>query len=160
MHQMSNTPQGRERCSVRQRDELSLQQSFSGDLAVVEADLQGRITFANEVFQHASGFTEAELLGQSDSLTRHPDMPGSIAGQLWQKVRAGEELFFFVQNRAKSGSTYWDLAHVTPRFDARGAVSGYRAVCRPADAEEVAQIEPFYRKIRKLERGGAVSGAS
>lgn len=116
-----------------------------------ETDFEGRITFVSEGFLRASGFAEADLLGRPHSITRHPDMPRSIFGQLWQKLRAGEEVFLYVQNRTKAGGGYWELVHATPRFDSGGAAAGYRSVRRPADAEEVAQIEPFYRRIRQME---------
>jgi hypothetical protein len=63
-----------------------------------------------------------------------------------------------VVSRARHGEAAWELAHFTPRYDANGSVTGFRALHRPAAVEEVTQIEPFYRKIRKLER--AVPAAS
>jgi len=128
---------------------------------VCETDLEGRITFVTEGFLRASGFAEAELLGRPHGVLRHPDMPLSIFAQQWEKTRRGEELFLYVQNLAKDGRGYWELAHVAPLFDDRGALAGCRSVRRPADAEEVAQIAPFYRKIRKLEADAeAMAGRS
>ena len=119
--------------------------------AVSETDLEGRISFVNKAFLRTSGFAEAELLGQPHDIINHPDMPRSIFGQMWEKVCRGQEVFLYMQSRAKDGSAYWELAHVAPRLDAQGRVAGCRSVRRQADADEVAEIAPFYRRIRDLE---------
>ncbi len=48
------------------------------DIIVSKTDLKGVITYANRVFIQISGYSEAELLGQSHNIIRHPDMPGSV----------------------------------------------------------------------------------
>jgi len=46
-----------------------------GDTIVSTTDLKGVITSINADFLRISGFTEAELIGVSHNIVRHPDMP-------------------------------------------------------------------------------------
>lgn len=118
----------------------------------VETDLQGRIASVSEAFAKGRGVSGRELAGEAYEALRHPEMPVSIYAQLWRKLQRGDEVFAYVQTSARGGGCRWELAHFVPRLDAGGAVKGYLAVHRRADAEAVAQIEPFYRKIRALEK--------
>ncbi|MBL8987678.1 MAG: PAS domain-containing protein [Gemmatimonadetes bacterium] len=87
------------------------------EIIVSKTDLTGKITYANRTFQEVAGYREEELLGQPHSLIRHPDMPRAVFAYLWQTIAAGEEVFAYVKNMAKSGDHYWVFAHVTPTFD-------------------------------------------
>jgi PAS domain S-box-containing protein len=64
-----------------------------GDLIVSKTDVKGRITYANQVFCHVAGYSEAELLGQPHSIIRHPDMPRAVFKLLWDVIRDGREIF-------------------------------------------------------------------
>ena len=44
-------------------------------LIVSRTDTKGKLTYSNDEFVLASGFTEAELMGQPHNIIRHPDMP-------------------------------------------------------------------------------------
>ncbi len=43
-------------------------------LIVSKTDLKGQITYINKDLLNISRFTEAELIGQSHNIVRHPDM--------------------------------------------------------------------------------------
>ncbi len=77
-----------------------------GKPIVTKTDLKGRITYANESFINISGFTAEELIGASHNVVRHPDMPPSAFGDLWDTVKAGEPWRGLVKNRAKNGDFY------------------------------------------------------
>ena len=122
------------------------------DLIVSKTDLKGRITYANKVFQHVAGYTEAELLGQPHSIIRHPDMPRCAFKLVWDTIQAGEEIFAYVINMTKTGDHYWVLAHVTPSFDAAGAIVAYHSTRRVPDPKVVqGTIVPLYRKLKAIE---------
>lgn len=117
------------------------------DIIVSKTDLQGRITYANDVFCKVGLYGEKELIGQPHSILRHPDMPRCVFHLLWSKIKAGEEVFAYVKNLAKNGDHYWVLAHVTPSFDAAGKISGYHSNRRLPEREAIAAIEPLYREL-------------
>ena len=122
---------------------------FDEDQVIVsKTDLKGRITYANRVFIGISGYSEAELLGAPHSLIRHPDMPRCVFKYLWDTIQDGHEVFAYVINRARTGDHYWVFAHVTPSYDADGAMVGYHSSRRDPDRTIIQQqVVPLYRAL-------------
>ena len=111
----------------------------ASELIVSKTDLKGRLTYANGLFCQIAGYRESELIGQPHSMIRHPDMPRSVFRLLWDTIEDRREIFAFVKNMASSGDHYWVFAHVTPSFDAAGAMIGYhsnRRAPRSGDARD------------------------
>ena len=99
------------------------ERTFSDDEIIVsKTDPKGRLTYVNDVFCKVGLYSEDELVGQPHSIVRHPDMPRSIFALLWERIRAGREIFAYVKNMAKNGDYYWVLAHVTPSYDGNGQI--------------------------------------
>ena len=118
-----------------------------GEIIVSKTDLQGRITYANEVFVRVSGYSERELLGKPHNLIRHPHMPRAVFGLLWQTIAAGREIFAYVVNMARNGDHYWVLAHITPTFDAAGQVRNFHSNRRTPDRRAVDNIQDIYARL-------------
>ncbi|WP_102886386.1 PAS domain-containing protein [Pseudomonas putida] len=74
---------------------------------ICRTDLQGRITHSSEAFIKLSGYTSKELLQQSSSLLKHPDMPAYIFISLWNALQQRKPWMGLLKNRRKDGSTYW-----------------------------------------------------
>ena len=123
------------------------------EIIVSKTDLQGRITYANDVFCRVAGYTEEELLGQPHSIIRHPDMPRGVFALLWDTLHADQEIFAYVKNRTKTGDYYWVLANVTPTHDPLGRVIGYHSSRRRPDEAAIAQVIPLYQQMLDAERG-------
>lgn len=119
----------------------------SDEIIVSKTDLQGRIIYANEIFQSVSGFSEAELLGQPHSIIRHPKMPRCVFKLLWNTVESGKEIFAYVLNRAKNGDEYWVFAHVTPTFDSTGKIISYHSNRRFPRREALEKVTDLYTKL-------------
>jgi PAS domain S-box-containing protein len=124
------------------------------EIIVSKTDLRGRITYANDVFLRVSRFTARDLLGEPHSIIRHPEMPRAIFKLLWDTITCGGEIFAYIVNMAGNGDHYWVLAHVTPSFDASGKVVGYHSNRRKPDADKLAKVIPFYRKLLEEENRG------
>jgi len=84
-----------------------------GMVIVSRTDLKGRITYVNEDFIEASGFTESELIGEPHNLVRHPDMPPEAFRDLWETLKRGNPWTGMVKNRRKNGDHYWVLTSTT-----------------------------------------------
>src|SRR3990167_5859633 len=85
-----------------------------GMTIVSRTDLKGRITYINDDFIEASGFTQEELIGQPHNLVRHPDMPEEAFDDMWRTLKAGLPWTGLVKNRCKNGDHYWVVANATP----------------------------------------------
>ena len=125
----------------------------ASELIVSKTDLKGRLTYANGLFRQIAGYRESELIGQPHSIIRHPDMPRSVFKLLWDTIEDRREIFAFVKNMASNGDHYWVFAHVTPSFDARGAMTGYHSNRRVPDRGMLETvIMPLYAEVLKIER--------
>ncbi len=132
------------------------------EIIVTKTDLQGRITYANDVFCRVAALDEREAVGQPHNLIRHPDMPGGVFALLWDRIQAGQEIFGYVLNLAADGRHYWVFAHVTPTFGRDGAIVGYHSNRRAASRHAIDVITPVYRDVRAAEHragGGSVAAA-
>ena len=121
------------------------------EIIVSKTDLQGRITYANDVFIRVSGYSEAELLGAPHSIVRHPEMPRCVFRLLWDTIGQRQEIFAYVLNMAKNGDQYWVLAHVTPSYDASGAHVGYHSNRRVPHADALVKVQPLYARLLAVE---------
>ncbi len=121
-------------------------------LIVSKTDLKGKLTYFNDQFVDASGFTEQELAGQPHNIIRHPDMPPEAFANLWETLKAGKPWAGAVKNRRKNGDFYWVLASATPIWEG-GHVIGYMSIRSklPADLRE--QAEHVYAAIRDKKAG-------
>jgi aerotaxis receptor len=116
-------------------------------LIVSRTDAKGRLTFFNEEFVKASGFTEAELINQPHNIIRHPDMPPEAFEDFWATVKANKPWAGAVKNRRKNGDFYWVLASATPIW-ADGQVTGYMSIRSKLPAEQRKEAEFVYPLIR------------
>ncbi|MGY3453695.1 methyl-accepting chemotaxis protein [Bradyrhizobium sp. USDA 4353] len=117
-------------------------------LIVSKTDAKGKLTFFNEDFVKAAGFTEAELMGQPHNIVRHPDMPPEAFDNLWSTLKAGRPWVGAVKNRRKNGDYYWVLATASPiRKD--GQVVGYTSVRTKLPSDQRAEAEQVYAAIRE-----------
>ncbi|HQS01706.1 MAG: hypothetical protein B7Y07_02480 [Halothiobacillus sp. 24-54-40] len=128
------------------------------DFIVTKTDAQSRITYANRMFMRISGYSEPELLGQPQSIVRHPDMPKGVFRLLWQTITQGKECFAYVNNLAKNGDNYWVFANITPEMNERGEITGYFSCRRQPKASAVEKIKPIYEAMRRLETQTPLGG--
>jgi len=116
-------------------------------LIVSRTDTKGKLTYFNDQFVEASGFTEAELMGQPHNIVRHPDMPPEAFENLWDTLKAGKPWSGAVKNRRKNGDFYWVLATASPVRE-NGQVTGYTSVRTKLPADQRAEAEQVYAALR------------
>jgi PAS domain S-box-containing protein len=123
-----------------------------GEIIASKTDLRGQITYANDVFQRVSGYSEHELNGAPHSILRHPAMPRCVFKLLWDTITKGDEIFAYVLNLAKNGDEYWVFAHVTPSYDLAGKHVGYHSNRRVPHPDAIAKVKPLYATLLAEER--------
>ncbi|MDF0517162.1 methyl-accepting chemotaxis protein [Bradyrhizobium yuanmingense] len=117
-------------------------------LIVSRTDLKGKLTYFNEDFLAAAGFTSAELMGQPHNIVRHPDMPPEAFDNLWDTLKAGKPWLGAVKNRRKNGDFYWVLATASPIRE-NGEVKGYTSIRTKLPADQRKLAEEVYAAIRE-----------
>ncbi|MCS3728505.1 methyl-accepting chemotaxis protein [Bradyrhizobium betae] len=116
-------------------------------MIVSKTDLKGKLTYFNDQFVEASGFTEQELAGQPHNIVRHPDMPPEAFANLWETLKAGKPWAGAVKNRRKNGDFYWVLASATPIWEG-GRVVGYMSIRTKLPADQREEAERVYAAMR------------
>ncbi|MDJ1479563.1 PAS domain S-box protein [Cytophagaceae bacterium YF14B1] len=114
---------------LRKEQELVGQNSALNNAAIVsEVDLQGNIIFVNDEFCRVAKYTREELIGQKQSIVRHPDMPASLYEDLWRTISRGKVWKGEIKNKAKDGSAYWVDVTITPVLGSNGKPIKYIGV--------------------------------
>jgi len=124
-----------------------------GATIVSRTDLKGRITYINDDFIEASGFTQPELIGQAHNLVRHPDMPEEAFADMWRTLQAGRPWTGMVKNRRKNGDHYWVVANATPVSEGN-AVTGYMSVRTRPTREQVDAADKLYAQFKSGQAQG------
>lgn len=117
-------------------------------LIVSRTDPKGKLTYFNEDFIAAAGFTSSELMGQPHNIVRHPDMPPEAFENLWDTLKAGKPWVGAVKNRRKNGDFYWVLATASP-IRQNGEVTGYTSIRTKLPADQRRLAEDVYAAIRE-----------
>ena len=105
-----------------------LRQGMDEHDIVAVTDENGVIRYVNARFCEISGYTEAELLGQTHRLLKSGQHPDAFYGQMWRTIREGEIWRGAICNRAKDGRFYWVQTTILPLLGLGGRTLGYLAV--------------------------------
>jgi methyl-accepting chemotaxis protein len=111
---------------------------------LTRTDLKGVITYANKDFIQVSGFSEAELVGSSHNIVRHPDMPAEAFNDMWRCLKSGKPWTGLVKNRTKNGDFYWVVANATPVTE-NNQVVGYLSARRKPTRQQISDASDAYR---------------
>ncbi|MEA3511987.1 MAG: PAS domain-containing sensor histidine kinase [Campylobacterota bacterium] len=87
---------------------------------ISKTDHKGTITYVNDIFCKISGYSKEELIGQSHSKVRHPQVPSSVFKELWDTIKDGKTFKVNIRNRAKDGSSYVTEANIIPITNKNG----------------------------------------
>ena len=126
--------------------------SPDGKLIVSRTDLNGILTHVNDAFVEISGYSVDELIGQPQSILRHPDMPKAAYKDLWSTAEAGQKWHGYVKNLCKDGSHYWVYATVVPNVR-RGETVGYTSVRRKPSRSKIDAAIAQYAQMKQDEEG-------
>lgn len=101
------------------------------NVAVISTtDLQGNITYANDLFCRLTGYAREELIGQPHSIVRHPAVPKAVYKDLWDTIKAGNIWTGIVPNIGKGGVVYVVDTTVQPLYDDAGKINAYISIRR------------------------------
>jgi len=117
---------------------------------ISRTDLDSRITYVNETFIEVSGYSQADLLGATNELFRHHDMPDAIFKDIWATLKANKIWSGIMKHRRKNGDFFWVLATISPIVIA-GKNTGYTTVRtqpHPAHLKRAAEVYALLQKGR------------
>lgn len=94
---------------------------------VSETDLEGIITYVNDIFCEISGYSREELIGSNHNIVRHPDVSSKMYEQLWERIKAGKLWTGKIKNKKKNGEAYYVKSTIFPILDNDGNTEKYVA---------------------------------
>lgn len=120
---------------------------------VSKSDAKGVITYVNNEFIHASGYSRVELIGEPHSLLRHPDMPKIIFKHLWNALKKRENYHLITKNLRKDGAFYWIITDFSIDIDeTTNKIKGYTGRRKYVPKKIIEKIEPFYKDLLDIEK--------
>lgn len=159
-HKQAEEMQATQEEAVRKQIELDGQIAALNNAAIVsEVDLKGNILSINDEFCRLAKYTREELIGQKQSIVRHPDMPAAIFDDLWATITKGKVWRGEVKNRAKDGSHYWVAATITPVLNELGRPVKYIGVRFDITAQKE-QEEKIKQNVEQMQKAVDVQRAN
>jgi diguanylate cyclase (GGDEF)-like protein/PAS domain S-box-containing protein len=96
--------------------------------AVVITDLNGTVVWVNPAFERLTGYTEAEMAGQSTRVLNSGQNPRTLYEEMWRTITEERAWHGELINRRKDGSLYDEEMTITPMRDSSGKFSHFIAV--------------------------------
>lgn len=101
--------------------ELEFQKHAVDEHAIVSvSEVNGEISYVNEKFCMASGYSAQQLIGQKHTILHSGEHPDEFFQHLWDTIRAGKTWHGEIKNRNNRGYYYWVRTTIVPTLDERG----------------------------------------
>ena len=102
----------------RERDLQRIKQAVeSAGHAIYITDPDGVIEYVNPAFEEMTGFSEAEIVGETPRVLDSGEMQEGYFERLWETVLSGDVYKEEVINRRKNGETYVAMQTIAPVTD-------------------------------------------
>lgn len=109
--------------------------------SIVITDVQGVIEYVNPCFEKVTGYTAAEVVGQSPRILKSGNHPAEFYQAMWDALFSGREWTGEIQNRRKNGQLFWERASLSGVRDARGMLTHFIAVKEDITEQKQAEVE-------------------
>jgi PAS domain S-box-containing protein len=84
---------------------------------VSKTDVDGTIIYVNDKFCELSGYNQDELIGQKQSIIKHPDTLQSTYKDMWETITQKQIWHGTIKNRKKDNSEYYVRLSIYPILD-------------------------------------------
>ena len=122
-------------------DFFSVESSRTGDLielqaaalkatanAVMITNKTGMVIWVNSAFEQLTGYTHAEIVGQSTRVLKSGQNSQALYEEMWRTILGGRIWRGELTNRRKDGSLYDEEMTITPVQDRKGEITHYIAI--------------------------------
>ncbi len=114
---------------LAQEENLQLAEAVKNSLvSIVITDQHGTIEYVNPKFFELTQYSAEEAIGQNPRFLSSGLLSDKYYKKLWDTILAGQEWFGEFCNRKKDGEKFWEMASISPIFDAEGKIRYFVAV--------------------------------
>jgi aerotaxis receptor len=130
-------------------DSRNSQEHLIGEdtILVLVGDKKSNFVYANPAYLEACGYCWEELKGTATTNMVHSDTPKHVFRDMSATISAKQPWSGIIKNRRKDGGHCWLRLNIMPIWH-QGRFAGSLMVHSGASRQEVASIEPLYRRMR------------
>jgi len=123
-------------------DDLN-QQKYALDQHSIVAitDVQGTITFVNDLFTEVSGYRREELIGQNHRLLKSGKHDNNFFRDMFNQLVRGKTFHAEICNKAKDGHLYWVDTTIVPFMNDKGKPESYIAIRTDITKQKQVEVE-------------------
>lgn len=124
--------------------------------SVIITDIEGTILYVNPAFEHVSGYSRSEIIGQNPRILKSSQQDEATFRDMWATITAGQVWHGRFVNKRKDGALYTEDVTVAPVRNSSGKIVNYVGVQH--DVTRELQLEEQYHQAQKMEAIGRLSG--
>jgi PAS domain S-box-containing protein len=142
-------------CAEELLRKLSRAVEQSADTVVV-TDRYGVIEYVNPAFEALSGYTNAEVCGQTHRVLKSGEQTSETYREMWNTILSGNVFRGILVNRKKSGELYYVEESICPVRDSSGEITHF--VANGRDMSERMRLEAQLSQAQKMDAIGRLAG--
>lgn len=124
--------------------------------AIIITDDVGLILYVNPAFEHHSGYSRTEVLGQNPRFLQSGQHNKAFYEELWHTILSGNTWQGKFINQTKGGELYHEKSTISPVKDSEGKLINFIAVNQNVTHER--ELEQQLQQAQKLESIGTLAG--
>lgn len=126
------------------------------DDTILVTNKDGLIEYVNPAFEALTGYTRAEVVGQTPNILKSGQPAPILYRELWETIHSGETYRNILVNRKKNGELYYTDENITAIQDAEGRITHF--VSNTRDLTERLRLEAKLLQSQKMDAIGRLAG--
>jgi two-component system NtrC family sensor kinase len=124
--------------------------------SIVITDVAGTIQYVNPAFEHTTGYSRDEAIGQNPRILKSGRQDDSVYREMWKTISSGEVWTGRFINKRKDETFLEEEATISPVRDGSGRIVSFVAVNR--DVTKEVGLEKQLLHAQKMEAVGQLAG--
>lgn len=137
-----------------ERENRSLIDALNSTMVVSKTDLEGNITYVNELFCAVSKYRSEELIGHSHRIVKSGKQSAEFYESMWKTISSKCKFHGEVCNRAKDGELFWMDLTIAPSIGPEGEIVEFIAFGHLINDQKSAELKlkESYAEIRQAKQ--------